>query len=328
MWIAKPLSSLSSDEQSAWRRVLDKARTQSYEAPLAQSLAWGHAIEAVSGQVHAVFSPEESAGGLLFATPHPQGIQFECINGPLLDWSDETAVKRQLAVFATAVSRLHPRFARLLMRPRWLKTEALRNRAALPIPPTAYSSAATRKISLSNSENSENLFAPRLKRTLKISAQAGVTAQWERLTSSNLVEFALATQAFGRKRGFTVPPIFWFKALTDSGDPSLRFGLVTARTPKNETGCQLLIALHGEEAHYLFGHEWRDEGSRAAVSPSAAAHRFAIDQSLQEGASIYDFNGALEDPVPGNPYSGVSEFKAQFGGKLVIYEVPELLVEL
>jgi hypothetical protein len=325
MWIAKPLRALSAEEQSAWLGVLQKARDRGEEAPLAQSLGWGSAIEAVSGRVHAVFSPDESVGGLVFATPSKDGVQFECINGPLLDWDDEEAVKRQLAVFATAVSRLSESFARLVLRPRWTKDGTAQRLARLPIPSAGTLEAATLKLSLA--KDPEASFSARLRRTLKRAERAAVSARWDEIDSSNLVEFALAAQAFGRARGFTVPPIFWFKALTDSGDPSLRFGLVTAQTPDLGTGCQLFIAFHQSEAHYLFGHEWRAEPGRAALSPQAVAQRFAIRHARQAGMETYDFNGALENPEPGHPYQGVARFKAQFGAELVPYVVPELKIE-
>lgn len=327
MWIAKPLRALTDEERSSWLRVLEKMREHGKEAPLAQSLAWGHAIEAVSGRVHAVFSPEESVGGLVFETPSKDGVQFECVNGPLLDWDDEIAVKRQLAVFATAVSRLDTRFARLVLRPRWPKNEALKKLERLPIPSAGATFAATLKLSLEPERNPESSFTARLKRTLRLAERAAVSARWQDLDTANLVEFALAAQIFGRTRGFTVPPIFWFKGLTGSGDPTVRFGIVTAQTPGNETGCQLLIALHGPEAHYLFGHEWRSDATRAAISPSAFAHRFAIRHALQQKMKSYDFNGTLENPEPGHPYAGVAAFKAQFGAELVRYEVPELNIE-
>jgi len=325
MWIAKPLRSLSSQELSAWREILVRQKTLGKEPPLAQSIAWGHAIEAVSGQVHVVFSPEESVGGIVFATRSGEAVQFECTNGPLLDWDDESAAKRQLAVFATAVSRLDSRFARLVLRPRWLKGVAPRK---LPIAPAAVSFAATLKIPLSHGQNPENTFTPRLRRTLRNSDRARITAQWEELTSSRLVEFALAAQAFGRARGFTVPPIFWFKALTDSSDSSLRFGLVSARSPNGDMGCQLLIAYFEDEAHYLFGHEWRLPGARATLSPSAIAHRFAIHHAREAQMKSYDFNGTLESADPTHTYAGVARFKAQFGGQMVRYEVSELKIEI
>lgn len=328
MWIAKPLRSLSPDEQSAWCGVLRRQREQGHEAPLAQTLAWGRAIEAVSGQVFAVFSPEESVGGLVFATMSESGLRFECVNGPLLDWDDAEAAKRQLATFATAISRLSTRFASMSLRPRWQAGDSARRLAHLPIEAATTDTAATLKIALNRDLAPEAGFGLRLRRTLRASERAGVSARWEELNSSNLVEFALAAQAFGRARGFTVPPVFWFRALTDKPieNEDLRFGLVTAGTPEGQSGCQLLIALHAGEAHYLFGHEWRAPGTRAALSPSAMAHRLALQKAAEAGMHFYDLNGYLEAPPAGHPYAGVSAFKSQFEGTVVRYEVPDLVI--
>ena len=155
----------------------------------------------------------------------------------------------------------------------------------------------------------------------RLRAGKGITARWEALNSSNLVEFALACQAFGHARVHGAAHLLVQGAYRLTGGPERAIRTRDrARTSQNDAGCQLLIALHGDEAHYLFGHEWRGENSRARpLSPSAVAHRLAIHHALEQKMSSYDFNGALEHPEPGNPYSGVSEFKAQFGGKLICY---------
>jgi hypothetical protein len=132
-------------------------------------------------------------------------------------------------------------------------------------------------------------------------------------------------QRFGCTQGFTVPPQEWFVALTHESPDDLRFGIVTAASGDAE--CQLLIALHGTEAHYLFGHESRKENMRSALSPSAVAHRFAIRQARQFGMKIYDFNGYLENAADHDQYAGVCRFKAQFGADLVRYEVPEFRIQ-
>jgi hypothetical protein len=293
---------------------------------LSQSIAWARAIDAASGRAFAVFSPDEGVGGIVFATADPatRTLAFECVNGPILDWDSDQAAPRQLATFATAVARLHPRFGTLKMRPRWLAADSPSRLQSLPIPAAGTSHAATLKLSLD--ARVEERFSPRLRRTLTASERAGATAWWEDLAPSQVADFAPRMAYFARAKGFSVPPVTWFLALTQSASECerLRFGLARAQADGAE--CQLLIAFHGNEAHYLFGHESRATGTRAAISPSALAHRLAIRKALELGMTAYDFNGFLEDASPEHPYAGVCRFKAQFGGELVRYEVPELWV--
>lgn len=330
MWIAKPIRELDIDEQSAWSSLLRRAQARGDEAPLAQTLPWARAIEAVSGRAYAVFSPDESAGGLVFAVADPatRGALFECVNGPLLAWDDPVAAPRQLATFATAVSRLHSRFQSLALRPRWLEGRSASRLALLPASPCAETRATTLKLDLAQgAEAAEQRFHPRLRRTLAATIRAGVDVAWQETSAAEIAGFAPRMAYFGRARGFAVPPVAWFLALTltASGADRLRFGIVRARAPGTE--CELLVALHGAEAHYLFGHESRAPGARGAVSAAAAAHRFVVRMAADAGLRTYDLNGYVEAPASGHPYASIARFKAQFGGEVVRYEVPELRIE-
>jgi hypothetical protein len=329
MWIAKPIHALSEEEKNRWKSSLSRSALRDHEeAPIAQTLTWAYAIAAAGGTPSLIFDPEECVGGIVFSTQDPvtKKFRYECVNGPLLDWDDAKAAPRQLATFAMAVSKLDPaRFQSLSIRPRWREGQSARRLPLLPIQAFASTQATTLHLDLTG-ENPEISFEPRLKRTLRVSEKNGITAHWDDLHAENLADFSKKMAFFGSEREFTVPSPAWFKALT-SGDDSLRFALVTATTLGDEAQCQLLIALHGTEAHYLFGHETRATGLQSSLSPSAIAHRFAIRKSIQAGMKIYDFNGFMENVPTGHSYAGVTEFKRQFGATVVRYEVPEFQIE-
>jgi hypothetical protein len=325
---------LTPEEASAWSSILARAEALTRDpAPLAQSLAWGRAINAVSGRAYAVFSPDEGVGGLVFASlapptdsDAPARLRFECVNGPLLAW-DQAQAPRQLATFVAAVSRLHPRFESLVARPRWRETHTSSRLSLLPheLQPHGVARAATQRL---DPRCARAAFDRRLLRTLRASEKAGIRARWEPVSSSTIADFAPRAAYFARTKGFSVPPVSWFLALTQSNDDSLEFARVSAEGA--ETGCDLLLAFHRHEpsqAHYLFGHEWRSPGARGSLSPSAIAHDFALRLCDQKGATQYDFNGFLENAPADHPYAGVSAFKAQFGGEIVRYDSPEFRFE-
>src|SRR5690606_9161990 len=132
-------------EKDAWGGVLEAHSAREPEVPLAQTLVWAEAIDAVHGLAYAVFSPDEGVGGLLFSE---QGQRFECVNGPLLAWDEPSASPRQLATFAMAVSKLDRRFETLSLRPRWDRSRLAERLSHLPIAPHAIDHAATRLLRL------------------------------------------------------------------------------------------------------------------------------------------------------------------------------------
>jgi hypothetical protein len=306
MWIAKPVKNLSPGERARWAEIGARRSERGEDFPLGQTLAWVDAMEATGIPAYLVFSPEEGAGGTVFQTPGGDG-DYECVNGPVLDWDDPAAAPRQLATFAMAVSKAAPRFRSLTLKPRWEPERAEARLARLPVEAAASAEAATIVVPLLDSEDEQRArFSQRLRRTL---AQAGaVAADWLPARGEALDSFADSMARFGEKREFFVPPPGWFRGLVAS-DPDAYWLSVTAEA-------KLLIAFANGRAHYLFGH-----------GPAAAAHWRAMREARARGAREYDLNGYVVDAPADHPYRSVCEFKEQFGGRVIRYFSPEFRIE-
>lgn len=322
MWIAKPIQKLTASEIQSWQALEP-------ELPLAQTLSWANAIEAVQGTCFLIFNPEEKAGGIVFT---PGTSQFECINGPHLDWDQAQIATRQLATFTMAVSKLNSGFQSLKIKPRWESHLTSQRIRELSISPHSYSQAATLLLPILESDEQQyQSFHPRLRRTLQQNLKLGVVTQHLIPASEPLQNFVETLTQYGRNKGFTVPPLKWFKALILGKTPShLRFLLGTA-TLKEAGQIQSeslnLTVIQGDTAHYLFGCETRKPGLRSAVSTSAVLHWETLRYCRTAGIASYDLNGYLPDASPEHSYHGVSRFKEQFAGRVIQYDVPEFIIE-
>jgi len=330
VWVVKPVSTLTEKERSAWERV-------ELKLPLSQTLNWARAIEAVSGRTYLVFSPDEEVGGMVFSNTHGSTrLRFECINGPFLHWDNPQSAPRQLATFAMAVSKIDRNFGSLSLKPRWEKGVLNQRLPFLPVDVFTHTEAATLLVPVKQSEQEQfQDLSSRMRRTLSIARRNEVTVKWEKLTPALLKQFVPTLKSFGESRGFTVPSLAWFEALiaedlSSSSASTLTFWLVSSRKT-NQTSlqslAQLLVCIRGDRAHYLFGCETRASELRSSISTSTAAHWETIRQCASRGVKYYDLNGYLSDMNQDHPYYGVGQFKSQFQGTIVRYEVPEFVVE-
>lgn len=328
MWVAKPIRSLSNEEQEVWLQI-------EAHAPLSQTLGWARAIESVSGQAYLVFSPDEKVGGIVFSTPVPSSNQmhFECVNGPLLNWDHPHSAPRQMATFAVAVSKLGPGFLSLSMKPRWENENTNPRLKHLPIPPTAQSQASTVVVPIQDNKDDQfRLLSSRMRRSLSIAQRNQIETSWEKVTPQLLNQFVPAMKQFGESKGFTVPPKVWFETLTcqTTRNPSPSYWIASSRKTENQTEVsrtQLLICFMNQKAYYLFGYETRNPGLRASVSTAVAAHWETLQRCIASGIRFYDLNGYMIDAAPSHPYYGVCRFKDQFSGSIVRYDIPEFLIQ-
>ncbi|MFZ9595496.1 MAG: hypothetical protein ACO3A2_05400 [Bdellovibrionia bacterium] len=333
MWIAKPIDRLSEEEKLSWEAIPQK--------PLAQSLAWASAMKSLGTPSFLIFNPEEKVGGIVFASHLRSGlgskVQLECVNGPLLHWDDSSVVSRQLATFALACSKLNPQFARLTLRPRWEKGQIQKRMSHLPVALTQSTLSSTLVVKLQGCQKTQwNQLSPRLRRTLRTTWKEPLRTTWQELTPTLLRPFTEALREFSARRQFTVPPDAWFESLTltprVSDQHSPRFWMVTAQRtslhlPSTESQAQLLVASQGTTAHYLFGFTQKAHAQKSSTSLSAVAHWEALTQCSKLGLENYDLNGYMTDPKTDHPYFGVAQFKKQFAGAVVEYEVPEFIIE-
>ena len=202
MWIAKPISALSEGEKSLWRFA-----HRSVRGPLSQTLSWAAASELGTDGSFVVFQPTEGVGGVVFRWRSASGkYQYECVNGPLLDWDSKDQAPRQLATFAQAVTQLG-NFESLTIRPRW-ETQTLESRLEnLPVEPFQTDLAATIQIQLSEARPQE-----RLSRAALRAEKAGASLERMPLVPGpELTALAGRLQSFARANGFSTPPAEWFE---------------------------------------------------------------------------------------------------------------------
>ncbi len=329
MWIAKPIRALTLSEKEVWHQI-------ERQLPLAQSLSWAYATEAVSGRAFLVLSTEEKVGGIVF-TSQRQGdsqIHFDCVNGPYLHWDAPDMMPRQLATFAMAVSKLDRNFASLALSPRWEALEAKERFDRLPIPIHSETQSSTLVIPiLSSAMEQFKRLSPRLRRTITTGRKAHLETKWEKLTPSVIHEFVPSLNQFGMRKGFSVPPISWFEALIQEGNHpsnSVEFWLGTSHhSDLNGQGIEtkILVSFIGNRAHYLFGYENRSPNFRSALSTSAAIHWEALNQCRKRNILTYDLNGYVQNVSHSHPYFGVCKFKEQFAGNLIQYRIPKLVIQ-
>ncbi len=335
MWIAKPFARLSPSELASWQGVLKHRADLGEDIPIAQTPEWCRAIDSSGGASFIVFDPDRNVGGALFASPGENDfVNFECTNGPLLDWTSKEELPPQIGMFSLACSKLHSRFNELRMRPRWIVASFEEKIANVPVDCAGTSQAATLVLELSSELKTKKRFTPRLQRTLRKTLEAQPHIDFTGVTQERLKEFVPKMRAFGKDRDFYVPELAWFQGLVQRHTPaepqSLSFWLSEARWstgPWQGAYASLLIAVFGGHAHYLFGCDFKPEAMPSSLSPASAAHWKAICECIRLGCTTYDLNGYVENVDPSHPYAGVCKFKEQFGAELKRYVSPEFIVE-
>jgi hypothetical protein len=325
MWIAKPIRALSKDERSEWI----SCRGDQPSTPLSQTLAWAEAIESVGARAFLVFSPDERVGGVVHSSD-ALACDFECVNGPLLDWDDAEKATRQLATFAMAVAKLSHTFKSLQLQPRWLSQEIHSRIEHLPIEPREILRAATLQVPVKASVSDQfKSLSPRLRRTLSRAQCHGVRVQTRPIDLSELGDFVSSARRVGESKGFFVPAEGWFRALIGDNPEEVRESLAFWITRAHVEGSRtsLLTCVHGKTAHYLLGFDERAHGAPSSLSTSAVAHFDVLEHCAESAIEIYDMNGFTDPSDQSHPYSGVSRFKAQFSGTPIEYASPLLIIE-
>ncbi|HTL11220.1 MAG TPA: hypothetical protein VL588_01950 [Bdellovibrionota bacterium] len=326
MWIAKPIAALTGDEARRWSAVTAERRKRDPDTPLAQTLTWARAAEATGARAWVVFSTDEPVGGILLG----YGDELDCVNGPLIDWADPDKGMRQLATFAQGASKMVAGLARMELHPRWPRERASEWSQSVPLEIDRTDLAATRILGL-EAKDSEQIdgFSPRLKRTLRQSLSRVMDSGWEPLDAAAVDPFLERMADFARDAEVTIPPQAWFAPfLTDGSEIQLWRAWASLGVDGVESAsAEVVIALYGSRAHYLFGYQRRADGAPGALSASAVAQFLAIRGSHAAGAETYDFNGWIEKTGPDHPYAGVNAFKEQFGGEVLAYSIPRFVIE-
>lgn len=311
MWIAKPVAALSEAE----------LRSFPVDVPLAQSLAWARAIESLGSKTYAIFDPGNGVGGIVYESSTGQ---FECVNGPILHWDDSTKIAAQLSTFVMAATKLSKNFRGLTLRPRWLESQLEERLSKLPIEATRIDRASTWIVPVAPTQEEQLAQSTeRLRRTFR-RAEALTRVRVESWDPSPVSEaldrFVEAVSQNGREKSFSVPPANWFRSLIESDQENF----LSIRAESFFSKTDLMVAIRGSAAHYLFGVTRRKADAPSSErasrdSTSTIAHFKALEELRRLGIREYDLNGFVADVTPEHPYFGVAQYKKQFGGSPVDY---------
>jgi hypothetical protein len=277
-----------------------------------------------------------NVGGMVFSRPHPDnpnGLHFECINGPLLHWDDPKALPRELATFAFAVSKLDSRFLSVSLIPRWSQGLLEKRVQNLPVPIFAHTKASTLLVPVYSSFDEQlSRLAPRLKRTLKKTFESTLKESWSVLTPTLLPDLVKALCCHAEEKSYQIPPLSFFEGLISvkakrANDPLFYLSKVALLDAEGQSisTSQLVVCVRGKLAHYLFG--CTEKASLpSCLSTSAAAQWLVLRQCAKMGVTHYDMNGFVAELPQSHPYWGVSEFKKQFCGKAIHYDALEFKI--
>ncbi len=212
MWIAKPLNALSPEE-------IDLC-FQRQALPLSQTVCWQQATQATGAQSYLVLHTEKLIGGFVHSFDRQH---FDCVNGPILNWDQPNQIAGELATFAHAVSRLSRSFQSVTLAPRWASEWVPRRLSYLPISPTQIDQASTLIVPVESTTPLQlERTHPRMQRTLSKAQKSGVHVESIDITPTRIEIFAGELAAFGRRKGFYVPPTHWFRTLVRYNGPKPR----------------------------------------------------------------------------------------------------------
>jgi len=302
-------------------------------APIQQTQLWARGIEALGGRTLWLEDSSKRLFGLLHELPSEPGI-LQCMHGPVLDWElPVPELSRQFALFMQDAllawnERYHfvPQTLRLkprLLKDRWQSLTA----AGFSIPWSEVEESSTLiKPLLADEPELFATLSSRMKRTIRGTLKADLDFYWAPF-DSRLEGFDLYLQSLtfsGRRKGFRVPSVEWFKSLNTPQESEACFFLAQARSQASTA--RAWVAIHGETAHFLFG-ETVGPKLPGRIALGAAVQWFAMNESRQLGARHYDFHGLLPQSATPNTYEGVATFKKQFNGEVLHFSHPTFEIE-
>ncbi len=131
--------------------------------------------------------------------------------------------------------------------------------------------------------------------------------------------FALLQKTTTRDGFFGHPKIFYAKLLEQLGENCV---LLTARQASKPLAA-ILVTFAGDTATYYFGAS--DHAFRNLMAPYLIQFE-AMKIAKKRGCRFYDFLGVAPQNSVKHHLAGVSDFKKKFGGELVTYPTPQLIV--
>ncbi len=255
------------------------------------------------------------AGAIFYCSRKRNGVgMLVAPEGPVLPWNDELIARQSLrliiecahehaADLGAMAIRIEPRIPPLP--PRILREFG---RAPVDLVPqeTLY---------LDLSQNDERLLAgmkPKGRYNIRLSQRRGITVTQDK-TVESLGRFYRLMQEASLRDNFSLEPYSFFETLAgvlcDRG--CLRFFFAEH---EGDTVGTLMMITYGSRATYLYG---GISNAKRNLMGGYALQWAAVQAAKAEGISVYDFYGFDAFRSSEHPYARFSQFKGQFGGKVM-----------
>jgi hypothetical protein len=341
-WIFEPTDQLSQHQTSSWLTFLYQCRGDGLAPPLSQSLTWARGMEAVGAKTYLLFSPSAQIGGILHFYRDPlnsdASLICDCTNGPIsraiLSQPNLRAIFPQKHAWSQRVAMDTLEFSQaLLSRLPEGVTISVSPRLLAQLDQEAKTECyTTTQLNLKTSlDTLFSGFHPRLKRTLRSLKRMGVQVRRDIPSQENLETVYPFFIETARRKGFSIPPLPFFKALAVPSKISIqekiRHWLYRSEWSKGHPedrmrlhqAAILCVEIEDVGCHYLFGGEARAPNCPSKSRPGALLHWEAIHHAQANQLAYYDFNGHQANLQPESPYASVAQFKNQWNGELIQY---------
>lgn len=291
------------------------------EANFLQSPVWQKVNQLIGHQV-IIEHNEDLAWCLMIVKDAKRGRYLEVPGGPLLDWQDPAMVD-QMFTKIRAVAREH-RCVFVRLRPQLERNAvnlALMQRLGLRTAPMHLHAEHTIVIDLTKSE--DELLADMRRQTryeVRRSAKLGLTVEWGN-SEALFREFQAVQAQTALHQHFIPPDLQTLLAEREGFGQNAR--LYVAKTATGEPVAYGLILIDGDEAEYF-------EAASTDLNhklPGAYALQWQVMRDLKQlGIKRYNLWGIAPPGQKHHRYSGVTTFKAGFGGRTVEFVPAQDLV--
>lgn len=287
------------------------------EANFLQSWQWGALHETLGEKVirSRVRKNDEPVGMWQGIVKNARrGRYLEVPGGPLIDWSDKTAVRLTTAQLKEVAAKERCVFVRIRPQVREDKRiyDSLRQ-AGFRRAPMHLHAEHTNILSLQSPD--DELLAGMRQQTryeVRRAGKQGVTVS-EASSEKAIEEFFTMQQETAKRQGFVPSSLEFLKAEQHAFGNQLKI----YRAEKDGTVLNMALVLwFGEEADY---HEAASSPEARRLPGAYAIQWQAIRDAREAGKSRYNFWGIAYTDDPKHRYAGVTTFKRGFGGDDVAY---------
>jgi len=148
---------------------------------------------------------------------------------------------------------------------------------------------------------------------VRYASKKGVTVTHEKLDARHLDEWYALLSETAQRDGFSLNPRSFFEALAQSPGDIMYFCAVS---PQGYTIAQAIFIGYGSVGYYYYGASSSDPADRKLQSTYLLQYEMMC-YAQQMGYRSYDFLGISPPQAKKHHLSGVSEFKAKFGGEII-----------